>query len=114
MKTKKLKILALAAFFSLGFISLNATVLPKESKSAGPVTEKIRHTLSLPQELKNPGSTQKVKVSFVIAENGTVESVAANTKNIALKQNVENQFRQLTFPELKAGLYNVQVIFNVY
>lgn len=110
MKTKTLKTLALAALMSLG---LAASAAPAYTGN-NDVTQKIKNSIRLPEELKTPGFAQKVKVAFVISSNGKVESVAANTKNSLLKQKVEQQFKQLALPELSAGTYHVELDFIVY
>lgn len=112
MNTKTLKTLALAAFLSLGLIS--ATASPLNNDHPAMIGQKIKQAVSLPQELKTAGFSQKVKVSFVLNAQGCVESVAANTSNRVLKQKLEDQFMQLALPELKAGTYNVELNFNVY
>ena len=113
MKTTKLKTLALAAMLSLCSLSLSAAGIPKSSNTIG-VREKIQHAVSLPGELKKAGYTQKVKVSFVLDQNGKVAEVAASTSNKVLKQSLEDQFKQIVLTELKAGTYKVEINFNVY
>ena len=110
---KKLKTIALASILSLGFLSLSAAGTPKNNNAAS-VSQKIKHAVSLPEELKTPGYSQKVKVSFIIDLSGKVTEVAANTRNLALKQNLENQFKQIVLNELQPGTYNVEINFNVY
>jgi len=112
MSTKTLKTLALATFLSLGFLSAVARPLNNDHPSM--ISQKIKQAISLPQELKTAGFSQKVKVSFVLNAQGGIESVAASTSNLVLKQKLENQFRQLVLSELKAGTYNVELNFNVY
>jgi outer membrane biosynthesis protein TonB len=112
MKTHTLKTLTLAALMSLGLAASAASVTPTTGNNN--VAQKIKNSIRLPEELKNSGFTQKVKVSFVMNANGKVADVAANTKNLLLKQNVEEQFKQLTFPELSAGTYNLELDFIVY
>ncbi len=113
MKTKTLKTFTLAAILSLGFLSLSAAGTPK-SESANSARQKIQHAVSLPQELKNPGYAQKVKVSFVLDATGKIQEVGANTNNPALKRAIEKQFKQIVLSELQAGAYNVELNFNVY
>jgi hypothetical protein len=112
MKTK-FKTIALAAILSFGFLSVSVAGTPKSDNSCA-VRQKIQHAVSLPGELKNPGYSQKVKVSFVLDVSGKVKEVAANTKNPMLKKTLENQFRQIVLSELQAGTYNVELNFNVY
>ena len=113
MKTKSLKTLALAALLSCGFLSLSAAGTPK-SASANAVRQKIQHAVSLPQELKTPGYSQKVKVSFSLDAAGKIQEVGASAKNAVLKQAIENQFKQIVLSELQAGTYSVELNFNVY
>jgi hypothetical protein len=113
MKTKTLKTLTLAALLSLG-LAASAASGTKTNSGNNDVTQKIKNSIRLPEELKTPGFTQKVKVSFVMAANGKVETVTANTKNLLLKQRVEEQFAKLALPELQAGTYHVELDFIVY
>lgn len=109
-----LKTLTLLAFLSLGSISLSAAGAPKHDNNSVTVREKIQRAVSLPEELKTPGFTQNVKVSFILDEKGKVTEVAAQTTNPALKQKLENQFKQIAFTELKAGTYHIALDFIVY
>ena len=112
--TTKLKTLALAALLSLGSLSLSAAGAPKSGNEVNGVRQKIQQAVSLPEELKTPGSNLKVKVSFSLNKAGNVEAVAANTSNPVLKQSLENQFKQIRFSDLAAGTYNVEINFFVY
>lgn len=113
MNTKTLKTFALAALMSLGLTASPAPASPA-NPSDNSVAKKIQNAIRLPEELKSTGFTQKVKVSFVTNAKGEVEAVAANTKNLLLRQNVEQQFKALSFTELPAGTYNVELDFIVY
>jgi len=113
-KAQKIKTLTLAALLSLGSLALSAAGVPKEKNEVGGVRQKIQHAVSLPEELKNPGFNQKVKVSFILNKEGNVEVVAANTANPKLKQSLESQFKQICFTGLAAGTYNVEINFFVY
>ncbi len=108
----KMKTIVLATLFSLGFLTVSAAGTPKNETNT--VREKIQRAVSLPEQLKNPGFSQKVKVSFILDAGGCVQAVAANTTNLVLKQKLENQFKTIALPELKAGTYNVEINFNVY
>lgn len=113
MRTKTLKTLALAALISLGLAAKAASGTPAIPSDKA-VTQKIKQSIHLPEELKSPGFSQNVKVSFVLCTNGQVQTVAANTRNLLLKQKIEQQFKQLALPELAAGTYNVELDFIVY
>ncbi len=117
MKTtiNKVKTLFLAGLLSLGFLTATAAAgTPKGETTASTVRQKITRAVSLPEELKNPGFAQKVKVAFELDTKGNVQAVVANTPNAVLKQNLESQFKKIALPELKAGAYNVEINFNVY
>ena len=109
MKKRIINILTLAALLSLGSFTMKAAGTPKND-----VSGKIKRAVSLPEELKIPGFAQKVKVAFVLDAKGCVEQVAANTLNLAFKQKLESQFKQIALPELKAGTYSVEIDFIVY
>lgn len=112
MKTLKLKTLTLAALLTFGF--LTGTAGNPNKADTGLVRQKIQHGVSLPEELKQPGFNQKVKVSFVLDKSGNVKEVAASTADKALKKTLESQFKQMVLNELQAGTYNVEINFNVY
>lgn len=108
---KVIKTTALALLLSLGFLSASAAGTPKTGNAVG---ARIKQNLSIPEELKNPGFSQEVKVSFKLNAQGGVEQVIANTGNTLLKSKIEKQFGQIAFPELQAGVYSVVINFNVY
>jgi hypothetical protein len=108
---KTMKTTVLALLLSLGFLSASAAGAPKTGSAVG---AKIKQTLSIPEELKNPGFSQEVKVSFKLNAKGGVEQVIASTGNQLLKSKIEKQLSQIAFPELQAGVYNVVINFNVY
>lgn len=109
------KTLVLATTLSLGLISAKAAETPNAGKTCASVQQTIMQSVSLPAELKNPGFKQNVKVAFMMNAAGNVDVVVARTENQLLKQSIENQFKQLCFSGLQAGVtYNVEINFNVY
>lgn len=112
MKTLKLKILLLAGLISASFLSARAATPDNENLRS--FRQKIQNTISLPEALKKPGYSKKVKMVFIVNENKAVGQVAAITSDPVLKSSLEAQFKKLPITELKPGTYNVEIDFNVY
>lgn len=110
MKTKIFKTIALTVLIGLGSLSSRTFA----GNNPGNVRNKIQNNLSLPEELKKEGSSQKVKVSFVLNANGEIKEVIARASDPILKKSIESQFKKLKLAELQEGAYHVEIIFNVH
>lgn len=105
--------LKLAFVFTFGFFALqtlNANTIPLKNKNHE--NEKsIREYFKFPQVLLKHGiqsNTENVKVEvlFTTNVNGKVNFVFAKTENMELKKEIENQFLQLNFKDLKSEVVN--------
>lgn len=68
---------------------------------------KIKNAISVPEDLKQKSTQQKVKVYFKVNEKGMVTEVNANTQNKTLKEHVEKQFKDLNFKGLQTEKFNI-------
>ncbi|HWY37886.1 MAG TPA: hypothetical protein VNY73_04965, partial [Bacteroidia bacterium] len=108
---KTLKKIALTCLLGPGLVT---GVLANNTPGTESVSKKIQAVVALPKEFKTPGFNEKVKVFFGVDEKGNVTREIAATKNPALRQAVEAQFKQLCFAELSPGItYNVEIKFIV-
>ena len=108
---KTVKILALVFFL----VSLNSLAGNGKGTEAKDYSELIKTSLSLPKELNKAGVQEKIQFYFSVDEKGNVTEVDAITDNKEIKQSLEKQFYNLTFPGLKPKATNsVAVNFVVY
>lgn len=112
MKTLTFKTFLAAGLLSASFLSARASVPGASDRKL--VRQKIQQNIALPETLKKPGFSKKVKVIFVVAANHSVSEVAAATSDAVLKGSLEGQFKKLNMPELQPGTYKVEIDFNVY
>lgn len=107
MKTVKMIIASLA--FSLLSTSTIAGNTP--TRSANTIAKEVQNVLGA--NTNAMGNVKKVSFSFTVNENGQVNAVASNVKEIGLRQNLENQFLKLNFKQLQAGVtYSIDVNFS--
>jgi hypothetical protein len=112
MKNLSVKTLLLAAALMLSCSAARSANNP--GKEVMQAHQKIKSSISLPEALKKPGFSKKVKVVFEIGSSQAVEKVSAITPDPVLKASLEAQFRKLKLSELQPGSYHVEIEFNVY
>jgi len=69
-------------------------------------SQKIKNAISVPSDLKQKSTNQKVTVYFKVNEQGTVTEVNAKTRNRTLKADIEKQFKGLNLKGLQTEQFN--------
>jgi hypothetical protein len=64
------------------------------------ISNRVKHSVIMPQSLKQKNAEHKVSVCFLVNEEGKVTEVNALTKDKEAKRDIENQFMGLSFKEL--------------
>ena len=109
----RLRKISLTALLSIGLLTAGTanTLNGKEKENT---SQKIQSAVSLPKEFKNPGFSEKVKIFFTVDEKGNVIQDVAATNNVALRQAIEKQFKQISFAELAPETaYSIEINFIV-
>src|SRR3954469_23184120 len=99
---KKTIIPALAFFF----ISLSSFAGNEKGPDVKNYSELIKTSLTLPKTTDKSGVQEKIQFYFSVDEKGNVTEVDAITNNKAVKESLEKQFYNLTFPGLKPKATN--------
>ncbi len=106
MKTVKMIIASLA----FGLLSTSAIAGNTPTRSTHTIAKEVQHVLGA--NINVMGNTKKVSFSFTVNENGQVNAVASNVKEMGLRQNLESQFLKLNFKQLQTGItYSIDVNF---
>ena len=105
--------MSLTCLLSFGLLTAGMASNPSGNDKES-TNKKIQSAVSLPKEFKTFGFSEKVKVIFTVDEKGIVNYEVAVTKNAALKQEIEKQFKQICFKELAAKTpYTIAINFIV-
>ncbi len=109
---KRIASLLLAAL--LGTTILSAHNGHEKKSVSNPVKHTIQNLVHLPEQFKQLGFDEKVKVLFTVNSLGQVENVLCICANAELKTSVENQFQCMRFEESKENtLYTINISFKV-
>jgi hypothetical protein len=95
MKTLKSLLAAIVVFT---FVSARANT--GEEITLKEVGNRVKHTVIMPESMKQKHGTHKITVRFLVNEEGKVTEVSAETKDKDAKRDLENQFMNLCFKEL--------------
>jgi hypothetical protein len=111
----KNKIASFLAALLIGGTALLSAGNGKVKKITTPHPAKhIQNLVQLPEQFKQIGFEEKVKVLFTVDKTGRVENVLCVCANAELKNSVEMQFRQMQFQQTKTNtLYTIHINFKV-